>query len=314
MDAQTGQAEKRTDKLKKWVLNYLNRYRKIDLRSGLFLLVVAIFFGLAYWFNNVMANFASKRSMKVEEEVGRRLVLPDLGFELLPTTSLLGLTDAFVTLTIVISVLLLLVYERPYRFLGRFLLAWGLSLLLRITTIGTTSLPDPRSTCEYITGNIFTEVALHRCGDLIFSGHTIIYATNFMACFSFSPRNILGKIITLLVFGVAISGSIIVLANRAHYTVDVLLAWYISIGSWYIVAWVWYWQITVKKRFLIIEYPMGLGRHRSSEKDAIVQRRIKRLELDVLLQNEENGEESQESFDKMSPTLKMATAEQELPM
>jgi hypothetical protein len=43
-------------------------------------------------------------------------------------------------------------------------------------TICVTIVPDPRSGCLHVTDNIATTFVAHRCGDCIFSGHTLTLA------------------------------------------------------------------------------------------------------------------------------------------
>ncbi|OMJ11949.1 Phosphatidylinositol:ceramide inositolphosphotransferase [Smittium culicis] len=283
-------------KIYNFIKNRIIVHWKIKKRDLCVIIPVLIIFGLAYQFNvppytiiylhltaqcfNVLANVASKRSKIVYDSLGFRFVLPDVGFEIIKQTTMLWYTDFCVTLMIIFAVLNLLIYDRPWRYFCRFLLAWSIALILRITTVATTSVPDPRLDCEFITGNPFTSVALHRCGDAIYSGHSTVYAICFMSLVSFSPRNIYGRIATILVGGFALSGSIIIVANRAHYTIDVLIAWYISIGSWYFVGYFWYWHVTKKGRFTSIEFPFGIGKHHVNDSELTVQNRLISLGLD----------------------------------
>ncbi|KAJ1916625.1 hypothetical protein H4219_003690 [Mycoemilia scoparia] len=230
-----------------------------------------------------MANVASQRSKLIEDDLGFRPTLPDVGFEFIGYIKQLWLTDLFDILMFIPTVLLIITHPRPWRVISRTLLAWGLASLVRITTVAITSVPDPRPGCEYVEGNVFTHFTLHRCGDAIYSGHTLIYIICGMVWASFSPRKWLWRGVCFLIWCGAIAGSVIVLANRAHYSIDVLLAWYIGCGCWYLVAWFWYWQVTKKGRLLLIEFPMGVGRHRESDTENMVRKR--RLEIGL----DENG-------------------------
>ncbi|KAJ1720945.1 hypothetical protein LPJ53_004469 [Coemansia erecta] len=246
----------------------------------IFLVSTGIVFGLSYYFMNVMANVASQRSKEIEDALGMRFTLPDVFFEFIGYVDMLWLTDMFDALMFVPTVLLVLSHERPWRVVSRLLLAWGLASLIRITTVAITSVPDPRPTCEYATGNVFTTFTLHRCGDAIYSGHTLIFVICAMVWTSFAPKNLVGRGLTTFVWALCIAGSLIVIANRAHYTIDVILAWYIAPGSWYTVAWFWYWHITKKGRLLRIEFPVEVGRHRDSDLPEKCQRR--RVELGLM--------------------------------
>ncbi|KAJ1953339.1 hypothetical protein GGI12_006034, partial [Dipsacomyces acuminosporus] len=230
-------------------------------------------FGLSYYFMNVMANVASKRSKLVEDALGIRFTLPDVFFDFIGYVDKLWMTDMFDVLMFVPTVLLVLSHERPWRVISRLGLAWTLASLIRITTVAITSVPDPRPTCEYVVGNVFSTFTLHRCGDAIYSGHTLIFVICSMVWASFAPKNWIGRIGTTLMFGIAIAGSLVVIANRAHYTIDVLLAWYIAPGSWYVVAWFWYWHVTKMGRLLKIEFPVEVGRHKDSDSRELCERR-----------------------------------------
>ncbi|KAJ2114477.1 hypothetical protein GGH17_006250, partial [Coemansia sp. RSA 788] len=91
--------------------------------------------------------------------------------------------------------------------------------------------------------------------------------------------NIVGRVLTTCAWALCVAGSLIVIANRAHYTIDVLLAWYIAPGAWYTVAWFWYWQVTKKGRLLRIEFPVEVGRHRDADSREMCQRRRVQLGL-----------------------------------
>ncbi|KAI8320784.1 hypothetical protein GQ54DRAFT_262925 [Martensiomyces pterosporus] len=220
-----------------------------------------------------MANVASQRSKLIEDRLGIRFALPDVFFDFIGYIDMLWMTDMFDALMFVPTALLVLSHERPWRVVSRLLLAWGLASLIRITTVAITSVPDPRPTCQYALGNVFTKFTLHRCGDAIYSGHTLIFVICAMVWASFAPKNWGGRILTFFMFCLSIAGSLVVIANRAHYTIDVLLAWYIAPGSWYTVAWFWYWHVTKKGRLLKIEFPVEVGRHKDSDTQEMCEHR-----------------------------------------
>ncbi|KAJ2448400.1 hypothetical protein GGF42_005120 [Coemansia sp. RSA 2424] len=262
------------------VLRRVRRHWWLDRVCIIFLVCLVLVFGLSYYFMNVMANVASKRSKLIEDQLGQRFTLPDVFFLFIGYVELLWMTDLFDALMFVPTAALIILHERPWRVVSRLLLSWGLASIIRITTVAITSVPDPRPSCEYSQGNVFSTFTLHRCGDAIYSGHTLIFVVCSMVWASFAPRNWVGRILTTFVFGLSIAGSFIVIANRAHYTIDVLLAWYIAPGAWYTVAWFWYWHVTKKGRLLRIEFPVEVGRHRDSDTEEKCQRR--RVELGLM--------------------------------
>ncbi|KAJ2874672.1 hypothetical protein H4R27_006475 [Coemansia aciculifera] len=246
----------------------------------IFLVCLVLVFGLTYYFMNVMANVASQRSKLIEDQLGQRFTLPDVFFLFIGYVELLWMTDMFDALMFVPTAALIITHDRPWRVVSRLLLSWGLASIIRITTVAITSVPDPRPSCEYAHGNVFSTFTLHRCGDAIYSGHTLIFVVCSLVWSSFAPRNWVGRILTAFIYGLAIAGSLIVIANRAHYTIDVLLAWYIAPGAWYTVAWFWFWHVTKKGRLLKIEFPVEVGRHRDSDSEEKCQRR--RVELGLM--------------------------------
>ncbi|KAJ2537506.1 hypothetical protein EV175_006701 [Coemansia sp. RSA 1933] len=260
-----------------FVVRRIRRNWWLDRTCVAFVVSVGVLFGLSYYFMNVMANIASRRSKLIEDELGQRFTLPDVFYEFIGYVDLLWMTDLFDALMFAPTALLVLSHERPWRVVCRLGLAWTLASVIRVTTVAITSVPDPRPTCKYALGNAFTSFAMHRCGDAIYSGHTLIFVMCAMAWASFAPKTVLGRSLMTFVWGLCIAGSLIVIANRAHYTIDVLLAWYIAPGAWYTVAWFWYWHVTRKGRLLRIEFPAEVGRHRDEDSADLCLRR--RLEL-----------------------------------
>lgn len=116
----------------------------------------------------------------------------------------------------------------------------------------TTSLPDPRPGCQQVSlDRIFTNVSLHRCGDCVFSGHTMMMTFCFLFWLSTSKRSLCSVkkltenpssqrlVMALLIlmriesFLAMIAGIMMILLNRAHYTVDVVVAIYVACGLWW---------------------------------------------------------------------------------
>ncbi|KAJ2510496.1 hypothetical protein H4217_007843 [Coemansia sp. RSA 1939] len=256
-----------------FVVRRIRRNWWLDRTTIAFLVGVGAAFGLSYYFMNVLANVASRRSKAIEDALGTRYTLPDVFYGFIGYVDVLWMTDLFDALMFVPTALLVATHQRPWRVVARTGLAWALACVIRVTTVAITSVPDPRPTCEYALGNPFTSFALHRCGDAIYSGHTLIFVMCAMVWTSFAPKTLLGRTLTTLVWGLCIAGSLVVIANRAHYTIDVLLAWYIAPGAWYTVAWFWYWHVTRKGRLLRIEFPVEIGRHRDSDADELCLRR-----------------------------------------
>ncbi|KAF9029290.1 sphingomyelin synthase [Haplosporangium bisporale] len=226
---------------------------------------------------NVMANVASYLSP--DNTINPKLT--DRLFEAIPSITLLWLTDLADALLFAPTVLLVLTHYRPLYLLCKVLLTWALCNLMRITTVAITSFPDPRAGCQHTVGEFFTTFQLHRCGDCMFSGHTIIFVISALVWTSHGyhrfPRRYrwLAWICMLFVWALCIGSAFIVIANRAHYTVDVLVAFYIAGGNWYILTYLFDRYIEDKGRLRDMTHPWGSGpdpRPHAQEREARRQR------------------------------------------
>jgi hypothetical protein len=163
------------------------------------------------------------------------------------------------------TVILILTHYRPLYLLCKVLLTWALCNLMRITTIAITSFPDPRDGCVHSVGEFFSTFLLHRCGDCMFSGHTVIFVISALVWTSHGyhrfPRRLrwLAWICLLVVWALCFGSAIIVIANRAHYTVDVMVAFYVAGGNFYIWTYVFDHYIEERGRLKDLTQPWGDG-------------------------------------------------------
>lgn len=70
------------------------------------------------------------------------------------------------------------------------------------------------------------------CGDYIYSGHTVILTVTSLVIQEYTPQkwyplHILSWIVTLI-------GVVLVMVAHGHYTIDVLIAYYITTRLWWI--------------------------------------------------------------------------------
>ena len=70
------------------------------------------------------------------------------------------------------------------------------------------------------------------CGDYIFSGHTMTLTLGYLVIKQYSPKNFV--ILHRASFISAVIGVILLLLARGHYTIDVLLAYYVSSRLWWV--------------------------------------------------------------------------------
>ncbi|KAG0281226.1 sphingomyelin synthase [Linnemannia exigua] len=247
----------RMERFKRW---FFLRYRFTRQSILCTFLAVAIF-ALTLYFMNVMANVASYLSpdnTKVPK-------MSDRLFEAIPSIKLLWLTDLADALLFVPTIILVLTHYRPLYLLCKVLLTWALCNLMRITTIAITSFPDPRDGCVHSVDEFFTTFLLHRCGDCMFSGHTVIFVISALVWTSHGyhrfPRRFrwLAWISLFLVWALCFGSAIIVIANRAHYTVDVMVAFYVAGGNWYIFTYLFDHYIEERGRLKDLTRPWGDG-------------------------------------------------------
>ncbi|KAM3287781.1 hypothetical protein P3S67_021211 [Capsicum chacoense] len=83
------------------------------------------------------------------------------------------------------------------------------------------TLPPPNSVLEVLLIN-FPRGVLYGCGDLIFSSH-MIFSLVFVRTYH---KYGTGRFIKLCAWLAVIAQSILIVASRKHYTVDVVVAWY----------------------------------------------------------------------------------------
>ncbi|KAF9934409.1 sphingomyelin synthase [Linnemannia zychae] len=205
-----------------------------------------------------VASYLSPDNTKVPK-------LTDRLFEAIPSIKLLWLTDLADALMFVPTIILVLTHYRPLFLLCKVLLTWTLCNLMRITTVAITSFPDPREGCIHSVDEFFTTFRLHRCGDCMFSGHTVIFVISALVWSSHGyhrfPKRLrwLAWIVILFVWALCIGSVFIVIANRAHYTVDVLVAFYIAGGNFYIWTYIFEHYIEDRGRLKDLTHPWGDG-------------------------------------------------------
>ncbi|XP_062172243.1 phosphatidylinositol:ceramide inositolphosphotransferase 3 isoform X2 [Alnus glutinosa] len=82
-------------------------------------------------------------------------------------------------------------------------------------------LPPPESALEVILIN-FPQGAVYGCGDLIFSSHMIFTLVFVLTYQKYGTRRCIKQFAWLF----AIIQSLLIIASRKHYTVDIVVAWY----------------------------------------------------------------------------------------
>merc|ERR1712027_176420 len=70
------------------------------------------------------------------------------------------------------------------------------------------------------------------CGDYIFSGHTMTLTLGYLTIKQYSPRRFV--LLHRASFLSVLLGVILLLLARGHYSIDVLLAYYVSTRLWWV--------------------------------------------------------------------------------
>ncbi|KAK9291017.1 hypothetical protein L1049_009200 [Liquidambar formosana] len=173
-------------------------------------------------------------------------ILQDVGFLLLPE---LGQEKAYISETVFTVVFLSFVLWTFHPFIFKSkkvytVLVWCrvlaflvASQILRIITFYSTQLPGPNYHCregsklarlphpdsviEVLLIN-FPRGVIYGCGDLIFSSHMIFTLVFVRTYQKYGTR----RFIKQFAWFIAVVQSLLIIASRKHYTVDVVVAWY----------------------------------------------------------------------------------------
>jgi len=97
----------------------------------------------------------------------------------------------------------------------------------------TTALDYSKRVLTIISGGGLSINGKHiYCGDYIFSGHTMTLTMGYLAIKQYSPRRFI--LLHWASFLISLCGVIFLLLSRGHYTIDVLLAYYVTSRIWWI--------------------------------------------------------------------------------
>jgi len=70
------------------------------------------------------------------------------------------------------------------------------------------------------------------CGDFIFSGHTMILVLCYLIIVEYTPKKF--WLLHWMLWGVAVGGVAMLMTARGHYTIDVIVAYFVTTRLWYI--------------------------------------------------------------------------------
>jgi len=179
--------------------------------------------------------------------------LPDIVLDHVPYKKwALTACEVIIIISTLVAFIIVMLHSHRLVILRRVCLLLGLLYMYRAVTMFVTVLPKPDPTYEcaaQLNETTFTVVVLRVlkivsgggltlsgsyvfCGDYIFSGHTVILTMGYMATTEYSPRRWYLLHWSSLVFTAV--GVAFLLLQRGHYSIDVVLAYWITSRLWYL--------------------------------------------------------------------------------
>lgn len=184
---------------------------------------------------------AANYSRRYIQSPDRYLVLNDLSFEWLPDLSNLSLfheASVYIPAGIAFFFVVLL-HKRLFTLQIRIFLIWGTLFYLRCITIIVTSYPDPSAGCKgadplsvYINPYVASFFHMASCGDLVFSGHTVMAVMTLEMTLEAFPFRGYYLILHFFALLCTILGVLSILMTRLHYFLDVIVAIVFTVLFW----------------------------------------------------------------------------------
>ncbi|KAL0483578.1 hypothetical protein AKO1_014569 [Acrasis kona] len=220
------------------------------------LIAVSFLFGLSCTYQLIMVSLSLARMPQGPGwmELGKvkptikdtrfSTVLPDLGFEVIPFVGV-DVSTWMLTAAGIVTILFLLITKNFSKAAIRFLTLDTILMMLRGCTVVSTSLNNPFPGCfrcgagecprTYQESILWTFVkfsSLSECGDMMFSGHTLHFLLAALTWSKFINYKYVTLAIHPSIWLFCITGIIMLIASRMHYTNDVLVAIFITLPIW----------------------------------------------------------------------------------
>lgn len=177
------------------------------------------------WILEIFISKGIEKTLSKQNKYYNKLELEDTGFKLLPKIDLKY--NYIDDLMICLLVIPLFFYNINT---SKFLQVIIITRILRLICMQSTILPSPDSKCEEyldrkekIIGRYY-KIIFGRCNETIFSGHVSFMLTCVLFLLPF-----INSIMKIFLYIYAIITSLVVISLRNHYSIDVVLAWIITI-------------------------------------------------------------------------------------
>jgi len=186
------------------------------------------------------------------ERVPDAAPLPDLVLDNLPYQPwALEASEVIIVVSTLSAVVVVLAHTHRLVILRRIWLLMALLYFYRAITVFITVLPmsDPTYPCtpkkdsptlkDYVVrtlalvsgGGLSINGQQIYCGDFIFSGHTLVLTITCLTITQYSPRRF--TLLHWASFTASLAGVVLLMLARGHYSVDVLLAYYVTTRMWW---------------------------------------------------------------------------------
>lgn len=173
--------------------------------------------------------------------------LPDIFFDLFPPLDwALDVSEIIILVSIWSTLLLLFMHRYRWIVLQRVFFIMGILYFMRSITMFVTQVPVASTTyycspkanttnpllimkrvVQLLSGFGLSINGQHTfCGDYIYSGHTVILTLAYLVVREYSPQR--WKLLHILYLVLSSTGIVMVLLSRGHYTVDVVLGYYVT--------------------------------------------------------------------------------------
>lgn len=180
--------------------------------------------------------------------------LPDFTLDNIKTQSWgLDASEIVIMICTLMAFLVSIFHKHRFIVLRRIFLLVGIHYYYRAVTMYLTVLPKPNEhyTCAPKTGNETTALVIFQrvlkllsgmglsingkhiyCGDYIYSGHTMTLLMTYLVIKEYSPKK--WYLLHYLSMALTIFGIVALLLGRGHYSIDVLIAYWITTRLWWI--------------------------------------------------------------------------------